>query len=93
MSANVKDTKAKWIDPDEAPEWSAEAFERAEVRKGDEVLRPAVGTLTKRGRPRLDAPKRQVTLRLDGDVIDRFRAAGPGWQSRINAALRKAAGM
>jgi len=31
-----------------------------------------------------------VTLRLDPDVLDRFRADGPGWQGRINAALRKA---
>jgi len=36
--------------------------------------------------------KRQVTLRIDPDVIDRFRAGGPGWQGRINAALRKAVG-
>ena len=34
--------------------------------------------------------KQQVTLRLDQDVLARFRATGPGWQSRINAALRAA---
>jgi len=34
--------------------------------------------------------KLQVTLRLDRDVVERFRATGEGWQSRINAALRKA---
>ncbi|HEX3484465.1 MAG TPA: BrnA antitoxin family protein [Micropepsaceae bacterium] len=34
--------------------------------------------------------KQQVTLRLDRDVLDRFRATGDGWQSRINDALRKA---
>jgi uncharacterized protein (DUF4415 family) len=37
--------------------------------------------------------KRLVSLRLDPDVIDHFRARGPGWQVRINAALRKAAGL
>jgi uncharacterized protein (DUF4415 family) len=37
--------------------------------------------------------KRQVMLRLDPDVIDKFRATGAGWQSRINDALRKAAGL
>jgi uncharacterized protein (DUF4415 family) len=31
-----------------------------------------------------------VSLRLDPDVLEHFRATGPGWQSRINAALRKA---
>jgi len=40
-----------------------------------------------RGRPTLDAPKRLVSLRLDPEVIDRFRAPGPGWQSRINEVL------
>jgi uncharacterized protein (DUF4415 family) len=36
---------------------------------------------------------KQVTLRLDADLIDRFRATGKGWQSRMNEALRKAAGI
>jgi len=34
----------------------------------------------------------QATLRLDRDVLDFFQADGPGWQERINAALRKVAG-
>lgn len=42
-----------------------------------------------RGRPRLRAPKRLVSLRLDLDVLARFRATGPGWQSRINEVLRQ----
>jgi uncharacterized protein (DUF4415 family) len=44
-----------------------------------------------RGRPKSDMPKQQVTLRIDRDVLDKFRATGDGWQSRINQALRKAA--
>lgn len=36
--------------------------------------------------------KETVTLRLDRDVLDFFQADGPGWQERINQALRKAAG-
>jgi uncharacterized protein (DUF4415 family) len=36
-------------------------------------------------------PKRQISLRLDPDVIDAFKATGKGWQGRINDALRKAA--
>jgi uncharacterized protein (DUF4415 family) len=36
--------------------------------------------------------KEMVSLRLDRDVLDFFQADGPGWQERINAALRKAAG-
>lgn len=46
-----------------------------------------------RGRPPAENPKQQVTLRLDADVIERFKAGGPGWQSRINDELRKAVGL
>ncbi len=41
----------------------------------------------------LPGVKEQVTLRLDRDVLDHFQEDGPGWQERINAALRKAAGL
>ena len=40
--------------------------------------------------PQKDPVKQQVTLRLDREIVDRFRATGDGWQSRINTALRKA---
>jgi uncharacterized protein (DUF4415 family) len=40
--------------------------------------------------PQKAPTKQQVTLRLDRDVVDRFRATGPGWQRRINEVLRKA---
>jgi uncharacterized protein (DUF4415 family) len=36
--------------------------------------------------------KETVTLRIDQDVLEYFQQVGPGWQDRINAALRKAAG-
>ena len=39
------------------------------------------------------AGKEQVTLRIDRDVLAHFQDDGPGWQDRINAALRKAAGL
>lgn len=45
------------------------------------------------GRPRAENPKQQVTLRLDPDVVERLKADGPGWQTRANAALRKAVGL
>ncbi len=91
MNANDASTPGGWVDPDDAPEWADDVFERAALWDGDQRVEPAGGTLTRRGRPRLDKPKQQVTLRLDSEVIDRFRASGPGWQSRINAILRKAA--
>lgn len=46
-----------------------------------------------RGRPKAATRKVSTTIRLDPDVLDAFRADGPGWQSRINAALRRAAGL
>lgn len=45
-------------------------------------------------RGRQKAPTKQmVTLRLDPDVVEAFRAKGVGWQRRMNDALRKAAGL
>ena len=40
----------------------------------------------------LPGAKEMVSLRIDSDVLDYFQADGPGWQDRINTALRKAAG-
>jgi uncharacterized protein (DUF4415 family) len=40
----------------------------------------------------LPGVREQVTLRIDQDVLEYFREGGPGWQDRINEALRKAAG-
>ncbi len=91
MNANRKSTKAPWIDPDDAPELTEELAARAQIAVGGKVVRKPTGTLTKRGRPPIgDAPKQQVTLRLSRDVLGRFKAGGPGWQSRIDSALRRA---
>jgi len=43
--------------------------------------------------PQKAPPKAQITLRLDPDLIDYFKAGGSGWQTRINDTLRKAAGL
>ena len=43
-----------------------------------------------RGRPPLARPKAALTMRVDADVLDAFKASGPGWQTRINALLRDA---
>jgi uncharacterized protein (DUF4415 family) len=43
--------------------------------------------------PSLPGAKEQVSLRIDRDVLDHFQETGPGWQDRINDALRKAAGL
>jgi uncharacterized protein (DUF4415 family) len=71
------------VDPDDAPELTEEFFRHADLYQGDKLIR--------RGRPPSIDPKRPVSLRLDPDVLTHFRRGGRGWQSRINAALRKAA--
>ena len=66
---------------DEAPELTDAWFEGADLMDGDKLIR--------RGRPKIAHPKKLVSLRLDQDVIERFRATGAGWQSRINETLRQ----
>ena len=94
MKTNSKMPKPAWIDPeDDDVMWTEEIFRMAALYNGDQLIRPATGTLKQIGRPIAENPKRQVTLRLDPDVLERFRASGKGWQSRINAELRKALGI
>lgn len=65
----------------------------ARMRPAAEIL-PEIVAAYRRYRGAQKRPtKRQISLRLDPDVIDHFRARGKGWQVRINAALRKAAGL
>ena len=71
-----------WVDPDDAPPLTAEHFARADVYEGQRLVRRGPG------RPRLPAAKRQVTVRLDPDLLEQLRATGPGWQTRMNDALR-----
>ena len=89
MPANKKSTRRAWRDPDDAPDLSSpewrKRFDSADVLAGKKVVR--------RGRPAAERPKVSTTVRLDADVIAFFRAAGPRWQTRLNAALRKAAGL
>ena len=70
-------------DPDGAPELLSDFFRHGELRHGERVIR--------RGRPPLSGkPKTAITLRLDEDVVEAYRETGEGWQTRINADLRRA---
>jgi uncharacterized protein (DUF4415 family) len=89
MTGNKRNTDDSW-DPDTAPEWPDEVWDRAQIAIGGKVIRPARGTLTKPGRPPVgDEPKQQVTLRLPREVIAWFKAGGPGWQTRIGDVLSR----
>jgi uncharacterized protein (DUF4415 family) len=43
-----------------------------------------------RGRPKVDSPLQPVTLRLDPDTLERFKATGKDWRSRMSEVLRTA---
>ncbi len=73
-------------DYDEIPELTDEDFARGVWHRGGKPMPHGP-----RGRPKSKNPKRPVSLRLDPDVLTHFRRGGRGWQSRINAVLRKAA--
>ena len=85
MSGNEQHITPAWIDPDDAPELTADWFAAADLRDGAKLIR--------RGRPRSANPKQAVSLRLDAEVVDWFRNTGTGWQTRINEELRKVAGI
>ena len=55
----------------------------------DEML--ARGTVNRGGRPRSANPKRLISIRLPEDVIQRWRATGPGWQTRMAEELARSA--
>jgi len=80
------------LDEDDAPELTEELM--AQAKLGRDILPENILAQFPRGRgrPKSATPKRQITLRLDGDLIDFFKATGDGWQSRMNETLRKGAG-
>jgi uncharacterized protein (DUF4415 family) len=55
----------------------------------DDML--ARGTVNKGGRPKSDNPKRLISIRLTEDVVQRWRATGPGWQTRMAEKLTRLA--
>lgn len=54
---------------------------------------PALSVKSKPGPKPSGSSKTLLSLRVDPDVIEWFKAAGPGWQSRMNAALRTFSGL
>jgi uncharacterized protein (DUF4415 family) len=79
MSVNKTSTGTAWVDPDDAQELSEAFFERADEYVGQKLVR--------RGRPRASVVRQRITIRLEHDVVQQFKASGPGWQTRMNSAL------
>ena len=86
-----RDRSRDWRD---APKTRREPDARAAAEKAFKAVttKPAEGPARTASAP-LPGIKETVTLRIDRDVLDHFQEGGPGWQDRINAALRKAAGL
>ena len=79
-------------DPD-APE--ATDAQLAQAKPFDEVFPALADAMRKNvgGRPKSQNPKVAVSLRLDQEIVARFKKTGPGWQTRMNDALREAVGL
>lgn len=78
LKSNLSKLDSHEIEPheyDEIPELTDEALARA--------------TFKKAGRPKSDAPRQPISLRLPQDVLARWKATGPGWQTRMAALLAK----
>jgi len=71
----------------ENPEWTQDMFDRATSIDG---LPASLQKKLRRRGPQRAPTKVATTVRFDADVVDHFKAGGPGWQTRINDALKKA---
>lgn len=96
---NLDDYPDGPVDDPDNPELTAEDFRRMRpLRENPELLAKLLEASANlrarkaRGRPPLEHPKVQVTLRLDEAVVKAFREDGPGWQGRINEELKKTIG-
>lgn len=83
-------TAAAEADPDNPPLTAAD-FDR--MRPSAEVAPDFVAKAKRPRGPQKAPTKEKVAIRLSPDVLEHFRATGPGWQTRIDEALRKVAGL
>ncbi len=73
---------------DENPEWTDEVF--AKAKPASEVVPEIVEAYKRsRGRPKAERTKTSVSIRLDTDVLEKYKSSGTGWQTRINDLLRE----
>lgn len=73
------------------PEWTKADF--AKAKPASELPAHIRAAFPNTRGPQKAATKVPVSIRLSPEVIDYFKAGGPGWQSRIDEALRKVAGV
>lgn len=73
----------------ENPEWTAEDIKKA--KPASALPADVLAAFPRTRGPQKARKKIPVSLRLSPDVVEHFKAGGPGWQSRIDETLRKAA--
>lgn len=82
-------SREDWLDVSDSPAWTK--AEMANSKSFAEAFPDLDASIKRtRGRPAVATPKAHVSLRLDQDVLDKFKSTGKGWQSRINEALKVA---
>ena len=84
MNVKLKNIKPDWVDLDDAPELYEKWFQEAHVYIGDTLIKRGVG------RPPIKNTKEMLSLRMDLDVLEKLRASGKGWQTRLNKYIKDA---
>ena len=93
MNVKSQDSPNPWVDPDDAPELTDDFFEQGEWKIGEQPVSPHAGAAALRtalsaGGVQLQSTPQALTMRFDPEVIAAFKATGPGWQARMNDALK-----
>lgn len=79
------------LPPDDTDWQRVDALTEEEIHAAalaDPDAKPTTTEFWRDAQVRLPAPKESITIRVDRDVVDWFRAEGRGYQTRINAVLR-----
>ena len=84
MNVKLKNISKDWVDPDEAPELDEQWFRDAHVYVGDTLIKRGVG------RPPIQNAKEMLSLRLDSDILEKLRASGKSWQTRLSKHIKEA---
>lgn len=89
MTGKSRNTPTEWVDPDDAPELTAEFFEQGTPMMGGRVVtwEEYAREARKQGMPMNSENKVPVTIFYDAGIIAAFESSGEGWQQRMNDAL------
>lgn len=78
---NAKQRRSARTSNEDVPELDQAWIEGADYYEGKKLVR--------RGRPKLEKPRKLLSIRLPQDVIASWKSSGPGWQTRMAAVLER----